>query len=45
MPTASLPCCLRLFVLRVVLNDFVKRKGAVLPGKRLFLHDPFLLPV
>ena len=42
MPTASLPCCLRLFVLRVVLNDFVKRKGAVLPGKRLFLHDPFL---
>ena len=45
MPTASRPCCLRLFVLRVVLNDFVKRKGAALPGKRLFLHVPFLLPV
>ena len=42
MPPASLPCCLRRFELRVVLNDFVKRKGAVLPGKRLFLHDPFL---
>ena len=45
MPTASLPCCLRRFEVRVVLNDFVKRKGAMLPGKRLFLHDPFLHPV
>ena len=42
MPTTSLPCCLRRFELRVVHNVFVKRKGAVLPGKRLFLHDPFL---